>query len=148
MAYGGYLGEGFRGEGDGGGAQSEVGGIKSDKASIGDDVEVDGDGAGEFARVEVWFQIYIVSFGHNEFGEPGLPSELLHFWWVLEFGVCKREFITCGYGEEKSGNGLYFIVWKLQNDAVFGGDFGHTLTRVTTFFFYYICIKYYNLFIY
>ena len=56
----------------------EIGGIEDDEGGIGDDVEVDGDGAGEVAGGEVWFEAYVVAFRNSEFGEARLPFELLH----------------------------------------------------------------------
>ena len=55
-----------------------IGGIEDDEGGIGDDVEVDGDGAGEVACGEVWFEAYVVAFRNSEFGEARLPFELLH----------------------------------------------------------------------
>ena len=74
-----YLGKVVGGEGNGTGMDSEVGGIENDELGIGDDIDVDGDRAGKFARVEVWFETYIVSFWDGEFWELGLSFELLHF---------------------------------------------------------------------
>lgn len=54
-------------EGGGAGVDGEVGGIENDEAGIGDDVDVDGDGAGEFAADEVRFEPQIVSVWYGEF---------------------------------------------------------------------------------
>lgn len=67
------------GEGDGGGVDGEVGGIEDEEASVGDDVKVDGDGAGELAAGEVGLEPDVVGFGEGEFGEARLAFELLHF---------------------------------------------------------------------
>ena len=56
----------------------EIGGIEDDEGGISDDVEVDGDGAGEVAGGEVWFEAYVVVFRNSEFREARLPFELLH----------------------------------------------------------------------
>ena len=69
---------------------SEVGGIENNELGI------DGDEAGKFARVEVWFETYIVSFWDDEVFELGLSFKLLHF----GFGVLIS-------GEGKGGNGSY-----------------------------------------
>lgn len=50
------------------GADGEVGGIENEELSIGNDVDGDVDGAGEFASGEVGFELEIVAFGQGEFG--------------------------------------------------------------------------------
>ena len=56
----------------------EIGSIEDDEGGISDDVEVDGDVAGEVACGEVWFEAYVVVFRNNELGEARLLFELLH----------------------------------------------------------------------
>jgi hypothetical protein len=58
------VGERNRAAGDG-----ELGGIEDDELGVGDDVEVDGDKAGELAGGEVLFEANVVAFGDGEFGE-------------------------------------------------------------------------------
>lgn len=65
-------------EGNGGRMDGEIGGIEDDEGGIGDDVKVDGDGTGEVAGGEVWFEAYVVAFRNSEFGEARLPFEPLH----------------------------------------------------------------------
>ena len=65
-------------EGKGGRMDGEIGDIEDDEGGIGDDVEVDGDGASEVAGGEVWFEAYVIVFRNSEFGEARLPFELLH----------------------------------------------------------------------
>lgn len=62
-----YLGGVLAREQHGTWSYGEVGGIENDEASIGDDVEVDVDWTGEFARDEVRFEPYIIPLGDGEF---------------------------------------------------------------------------------
>lgn len=63
-------------ERNGRGVDGELGGVEDDEAGIGDDVEVDGDGADELAGDEVGSEPYVVAFRHGEFGKPSLAFEL------------------------------------------------------------------------
>lgn len=56
----------------------ELGSVENNEPGIGDDIEVDGDGAAEFASGEVWFEPYVVAFWHGELRKPSLAFELLH----------------------------------------------------------------------
>ena len=79
----------------------EISGIEDDEGGIGDDVEVDGDGAGEVAGGEVWFEAYVVAFRNSEFGEARLPFELLHKLKQKQMSNCNQNYgytATNSYG--------------------------------------------------
>ena len=65
-------------EGDGVGTDGEFSGVKNDVIGGGDDVEVNGDGAGESAGHEVGSELNVVTFWEGEFWKTWLPFELIH----------------------------------------------------------------------
>lgn len=60
------------------GVNRELGGVEDDESGIGDDIEIDGDGAAEFASSEVRFEAYVVLFRDGEYRKARLALELLH----------------------------------------------------------------------
>lgn len=73
-----YLGGGSAGEGYRRGIDKKVGDVENDESGVGDDIDVDGNRAGELAGNEVGFEPDVVSFGDGEFGKTRLAFELLH----------------------------------------------------------------------
>lgn len=67
-----------RGERDRSRVDREFGGIEDDEASFSDDVNVDRDGAGEFAGGEVRLEPEIVALRYREFWKTRFPLEILH----------------------------------------------------------------------
>lgn len=66
----------MRREGNGIRFNGEFGGIEDEELGVGDDVDGNLNGAGEFKCGEIGLEFEIVAFGYSEFGEPRLTPEL------------------------------------------------------------------------